>query len=337
MRKRAIARAVGSALAVLMATVAASCGGDTQPGTSDDTSQSDSADGRFPVTVDTKFGEVTVPEEPKRVVALGWGDAETALALGVQPVGASDWLEFGGAGVGPWAKGLYDEKPQIIGTLEPSYEDVLTLEPDLILDVKSSGEQERYDRLSEIAPTIAVPEGGDNYLTSQQQQVRMIASALGRPEKGKQLLADVRQQFADARQKHPEFDGATVTVAAYSSNGWGAYIEQTQRTEFMRDLGFEPNPEISKLEPEGFTVRVADENLELLDADLLVIFPIGKTAAEVTEQPGYDTIPAVRDGRSVILDQKTISSAYSLNSVLSIPYALKHVTPLLAEPLSKGN
>jgi iron complex transport system substrate-binding protein len=38
-------------------------------------------------------------------VALGWSDAETALALGVQPVGASDWLAFGGEGVGPWAEG----------------------------------------------------------------------------------------------------------------------------------------------------------------------------------------------------------------------------------------
>lgn len=55
----------------------------------------------FPVDLTTKFGKVTVDEAPKRVVALGWGDAETALALGVQPVGASDWLGFGGEGVGP--------------------------------------------------------------------------------------------------------------------------------------------------------------------------------------------------------------------------------------------
>ncbi|MGP9760380.1 hypothetical protein [Corynebacterium sp. AOP12-C2-36] len=46
--------------------------------------------GTFPQTVSTKFGDITVDEQPTRVVALGWGDAETALALGVQPVGASD-------------------------------------------------------------------------------------------------------------------------------------------------------------------------------------------------------------------------------------------------------
>src|SRR3954469_24403508 len=83
---------------------------------------SSSSSGAFPVTVPTAFGDVTVPEQPTRVVALGRGDAETALALGVQPVGASDWLGFGGEGVGPWAEGRYDEAPEIIETLEPSYE-----------------------------------------------------------------------------------------------------------------------------------------------------------------------------------------------------------------------
>src|SRR3978361_406368 len=80
---------------------------------------SSGSSGAFPVTVGTAFGDVRVAAAPKRVVALGWGDAETALALGVQPVGASDWLAFGGEGVGPWAAGLYDAAPTIIDTLQP--------------------------------------------------------------------------------------------------------------------------------------------------------------------------------------------------------------------------
>ncbi len=136
-------------------------------------------------TVDTKFGAVEVPADPRRVVALGWGDAETALALGVQPVGASDWVEFGGSGVGPWAADLYTTPPEIIATMEPDYEAIAALDPDVILDVKSSGEQERYDRLSEIAPTVGPPEGGDNYLTSMDEQVTMISEALGKEDEGK--------------------------------------------------------------------------------------------------------------------------------------------------------
>ncbi|HJX44322.1 MAG TPA: iron-siderophore ABC transporter substrate-binding protein, partial [Geodermatophilus sp.] len=97
--------------ALLAATVlVTSCGSD-DTGSSEDAaaSSSPSGSGASPVTVQTAFGPVEVPEEPERVAALGWSDAETALALGVQPVGASDWLAFGGEGVGPWAAGEYDE------------------------------------------------------------------------------------------------------------------------------------------------------------------------------------------------------------------------------------
>src|SRR4028119_1298030 len=64
--------------ALLAATVlVTSCGsGDT--GSSEDAaaSSSPSGSGASPVTVQTAFGPVEVPEEPERVVALGWSDAE---------------------------------------------------------------------------------------------------------------------------------------------------------------------------------------------------------------------------------------------------------------------
>src|SRR3712207_6324738 len=130
--------------AALLATalVVTSCGSgdDSGSGTESGGAVSGSSEA-FPVTVGTAFGDVTVEEEPARVVALGWSDAETALALGVQPVGASDWLAFGGEGVGPWAEGRYDEAPEIIETLEPSLEAVAALQPDLILDTRSRSEE----------------------------------------------------------------------------------------------------------------------------------------------------------------------------------------------------
>src|SRR4051812_6135248 len=172
MRSRPVLRgAAPLAVALSLALAVTGCGSDSDDGgTAGSGVASGSSSGAFPVTVDTAFGEVTVDEEPVRVVALGWSDAETALALGVQPVGASDWLAFGGEGVGPWADGRYDEAPEIIETLEPSFEAIAALEPDLILDTRSSATQERYDLLSEIAPTIGQPEGVGPYQTTWQQQ-----------------------------------------------------------------------------------------------------------------------------------------------------------------------
>ncbi len=284
----------------------------------------------FPVTIPTKFGDVIIPAKPQRVVALGWGDAETALALGVQPVGASDWLAFGGEGVGPWAKGRYTAPPEIIGTLEPSYEQIAELAPDLILDTKSSGDPARYERLSAIATTVGVPEGGENYLISADRQTTMIAAALGVPEQGEQLLADIERAFADTAAAHPQFKGKTITVAAFTSEGWGAYVSAADRPRFLYKLGFVPNPAIEQERPDGFSVRVSTERLDLLDSDLLIVQPIGKTAGDVTKISTFQAIPAVRDGRYLILDQSDVRLAFSLNSPLSIRYALDTVTPLLA-------
>ncbi|GGA16623.1 iron-siderophore ABC transporter substrate-binding protein [Sediminivirga luteola] len=233
-------RPLATLAALALLTALSSCGGADDG--SAETAPAHTGSGAFPVTVATEFGDVTVDEQPERVVALGWGDAETALALGIQPVGASDWLAFGGSGVGPWAEDLYDSAPELIETLEPSYEAVAALEPDLILDVKSSGDQERYDQLSQIAPTVGIPEGKHSFLTSIDEQVTLISSALGVPEQGKQLLEDLEGRFAETAGAHPEFQDKTVSVAALSSGGWGAYIAESERVMFMQRLGFTQNP-----------------------------------------------------------------------------------------------
>jgi iron complex transport system substrate-binding protein len=325
MRKTSLGMAALAVSALLLSGCSASSPADATDETGADTASSTA----FPVSVDTKFGEVTIEEEPQRIVALGWGDAETALALGVQPVGASDWLGFGGSGVGPWAEDLYDEAPEIIGTLEPSYEAIAALEPDLILDVKGSGDQERYDRLSEIATTVGVPEGGDSYLTESADQVAMISTALGLADKGDELNAEVDAAFAAAAEAHPEFAGKTITVSAFSSKGWGAYIDGVDRVEFMKKLGFVQSPTIAGLTPEGFSVPISSEQLDLLEADVLITFPIWVETAEVTDQPLYQAIPAVAEGRSILMDDELISNAYSVGSTLAKLYAIEKIVPLL--------
>jgi iron complex transport system substrate-binding protein len=290
------------------------------------------ATGAFPATVETKFGEVEVPSEPKRVVALGWGDAETALALGVQPVGASDWLGFGADadGVGPWAQDLYTESPELIETLEPSYEAIAALEPDLILDTKGSGDQARYDRLSQIAPTIGVPEGADSYLTDMDDQVDMISEALGREDQGDALLDAVEKRFDDVEAAHPEWDGKTVTAATKTSEGWGAYVEGSERVAFLEELGFDQSPTIAGLptNASGFSVDISSEQLDLLDADLIVAFPIFIEKAVITDDPLWQAIPAVAAGHSVVIDGD-LSAAYSIGTTLSTGYALDQLVPLL--------
>jgi iron complex transport system substrate-binding protein len=325
--------ALRSAALLAAAALVTSCGSDPAAEPADAGAGGATSGGAFPVTVSTAFGDVTVEEEPARVVALGWSDAETALALDVQPVGASDWLGFGGEGVGPWAAGRYDQAPEIIETLEPSLEAIAALQPDLILDTRSDGTQERYDSLSAIAPTIGQPGGVGPYQTTWQQQLELVGRALGRADQAAALRDDVDREFADATAAHPEFDGTEVAVAAYTSEGFGAYVRGDGRVDFMESLGFTNAPAVQELAGENFYVPVSEEQLPLLDADLTVAFPIFVDAAQITGNPLWQSIPSVQAGHAVVMDDETLVSAFSSSSALGIRYALENAVPLFAEAL----
>jgi iron complex transport system substrate-binding protein len=321
-------------LAAALAVTSCSSDSDSDSGDADSGSTTNSSSNAFPVTVSTAFGDVTIDQEPTRVVALGWSDAETALALGVQPVGASDWLSFGGEGVGPWAAGRYDQAPEIIETLEPSYEAIAALRPDLILDTRTDvTNEDRYAQLSKIAPTVSQPEGVGPYQTSWQQQLELVGEALGKTDEAAGLKAEVDQQFADAAAANPAFQGTAVAVAAYTSEGFGAYVRGDGRVDFMESLGFTNSPAVQDLAGENFFVSISEEQLPLLDAGLTVAFPIFVAASEITGNPLWQAIPSVQAGHGVVLDDSTLTNAFSSSSALGIEYALQHAVPLFAAAL----
>lgn len=336
---------IATALAGAVTAGAVTAGASTAPEPSPpgtETAGSDAAagaptsaeDGAFPVTIPTAFGDVTLDEEPQRVVAVGWSDAETALALGVQPVGVSDWLGLGGDGLGPWAADLYEEEPEQLGTMDLNLELLAALEPDLILDTRSDGTPERHDALSEIAPTLSPPADVVAYGTTWQQQLEMVAAALGRPAYGAELAASVDDAFAAAAAEHPEFDGAEAVVGAFSADGFGIYVTGDARVEFLSQLGFVQKPGIDELGTGNFYVPVGDENLELFDADVTVVFPIFVEASEFTENPVWQAVPSVADGRAVVIEDLDLLNAFSSGSVLGTLYAIDAITPLLADALA---
>ncbi|MGO1949499.1 MAG: iron-siderophore ABC transporter substrate-binding protein [Mycobacteriaceae bacterium] len=326
-----------AAVGLTVGLAACSDNSDDSAGSSDDASLVET-EGTFPQTVSTKFGDVTVDEQPTRVVALGWGDAETALALGVQPVGASDWLNFGDEGLGPWMEDSdtgtagYDSAPEIIQTDDEDFEAVAALEPDLILDVKSSGDEARYDKLSEIATTVGLPDGdADSFLTSPSDQTSMIATALGIPEKGEELNDARAGQYAEITEEHPEWDGQTVSAIG-ASDTWGVFLEGSARLDPFLNLGFTLNDRISSEDPgpNGFSVSLSDENLADADADVVLAFPIGKDKAEIEDNSAWQRLGATEDGRSFVVPDE-ISSAISLGSPQAYEFALEQLVPLLEE------
>jgi iron complex transport system substrate-binding protein len=295
-------------------------------------------------TVDTMFGEVVVPapaDGDLTVVALGWSDAEMALALGVTPVAVYDWQGFGAEnkGVGPWATELFgDVDPEIIENSGDSlnFEQIQALDPDLILNVRSGNDEKEYDRLAEIAPTVYAPEGTAAFATAWDVQLESIAAALGESDAGSALVDETTTAIADSAAEHPEFGGLTAVAGTKFGDAYGAYLAGDGRFDLLADLGFVQNPAVLELEPSGFYANVSAEQITDLNADVTLLLPIGFTADETLADPLLSTLPAVQDGRAIVLDPESeLTGAYSAASVLSIPVVLEGLVPELASAAAK--
>lgn len=326
-----VLRVAAAALAAATAISLAACSSDDSD--SDDTTSSDAgastATDSFPVSVDTKFGEVEVKEQPQKVVALGWGDAEIATELGVQPVGAVDWLGFGGDGLSPWATATYDKAPEIIDSQELDFEKIAALDPDLILDVRDTGDEDTYRKLSAVAPTVAVPEDADGFTTTWDKQVEMIATALGEKAKGEELVSKVNDKITEVKDAHPDWSEKTGTVLAKTSVEWAAYTAGDARADLLEALGFQPNKEIADLtEPGEFYVSLSEENADKADSDVVIGFPIMLTADELTNDKTWKRLTAVKDGHAVVADED-LANAISLGTPASMLHALDLLVPQL--------
>lgn len=320
------------ALSFALLTACGGGGSDTSSDPSGETTEG------FPTTVETLFGDVEIEDRPENVVALGWSDAETALALGVQPVGVSDWQDYGGAGVGPWATDLFDSEPVEVGTMEPNIEAIASLEPDVILDTRSDNSQERHDTLTPIAPVVgAPPEVEVDYGTSWQQQTRQVAQVLGEEERGEELVTELEERFTQIREDNPEFADTTIAVGAYFDGQYGAYVPGDTRVDLLTELGFEYKSALAERGDGDFYTDLSAELVEELDADLTVVFPIGgpETGEFLHEDPVLQSIPSAEDDRLIIVDDPDLANAFSSGSTLGINHALDEIVSQIQEAVGE--
>ncbi|RGE16833.1 ABC transporter substrate-binding protein [Leucobacter sp. wl10] len=130
-------------------------------------------------TVKHARGTTEVPEDPQRVVTLEPVELDTAVALGVTPVGAAVASNVSGI---PGYLGVDGVAP--VGTVpEPDLEAIAALKPDLILGTESR-HSKLYDQLQAIAPTVFMETQADPW----QENVRLIGKALGREDAAQNLL-----------------------------------------------------------------------------------------------------------------------------------------------------
>jgi iron complex transport system substrate-binding protein len=317
-------------LVVIALAALAGCGS-AEPAANDGAARAD--DGAFPAQVEHKFGTTTVPSRPERIVVVGLTEQDAVLALGYKPIATTEWYGDQPYAVWPWAREeLGDARPTVLDASDGfQFEKIAALRPDLIIGVNSGMERADYEKLSRLAPTVPAGEGSTEYFSPWDQQVELVAAALGKPEEGRALVQRIKDDYAAAAAAHPEFRGKTVT---FSQNGFydgRIYVyPDGLNTDFLTMLGFTINPKLTPLiEREGEQVAVSAERVGVLDADVIVFATEQPSdVAALKKVPTFDTLGAVADRRAVYTDG-TLAGAIYFISPLSLPYVLERLTPQL--------
>ncbi|CAN5437370.1 hypothetical protein BH09CHL1_BH09CHL1_10810 [soil metagenome] len=102
---------------------------------------------------DTAMGPVEIPVQPTRIVCIGSYAPEDLIDAGVTPVGITEIDLDGFASV--YKEGLAGV-PTVGTFAEPDLEEIIALQPDLILAISVPWLVESYEELSGIAPTVLV-------------------------------------------------------------------------------------------------------------------------------------------------------------------------------------
>lgn len=313
-----------------------------------DSSDNGTGETQYPVTITHAYGETVIESKPERVVTLGWGNQDTALALGIVPVGVSaanygyvtehklhEWTDEAFLELGESEPNVFDD------TDGYDYEAISDAAPDVILAAYSGMTEEEYNTLSEIAPVVPFEETA--WKTSWREQTIRNAEGLGMKDEGEELVKQTEDMIAKKVSEHPEFKGVKAGffwISADDFSTFYAYLPADPRASYLQDLGFELPKSIKNLAGDGndFSVTLSRESVEALsDIDLMVVYGDEKLLKALQADKIMSEIPAIKNGAVVLLDSTSRLAASTTPSILSIPATIDEYLDVLSEACGKIN
>jgi iron complex transport system substrate-binding protein len=295
------------AIAVIAALSLTACAGPADDDTGN-TPTGDSSDAAFPRTVEHAMGSTEIPERPERVVVLDTGELDSALSLGVTPVGAvttavdSEFLSY-----------LAEDaaEVEVVGTIaEPDLESIAALAPDLILS-NVVRHEDIYDQLAQIAPTVFAADVGDTW----KENLLLDAEALGLEDEAATLLEEFEADAAALGQDIGAPADTTISTVRFVGGVIRAYNADSFIGTVMADIGLD---HLQVPADRATFAELSAEEVTRADADIVLYSSYGPAAdsgeAQVVAGPLWPRLTAVAEGRAVQVEDDVFYTGIGLRA-----------------------
>src|ERR1700761_2877388 len=288
--------------------------------------------GGGPVTITHIFGETTVPEPPKRIVSAGFTGQDELLALGVVPLAVTNWFGVQPFGVWPWAQPKLGNAKPVVLNLDNGIQvqQIAGLKPDLIVATDAGLDQDTYQKLAAIAPTLAQSDG-DAFFEPWKDQAKTIGQAVYQSGQMTSLINGVDKGFTAVADKYPQFKSKRVVLMQGKLHDDNVVATTGWRTEFLNQMGLTIPESIASLAVDQERAFISRDKIKsvLGAADLLIW-----TTESDKDQADLLANPDVAELRSrSVFTTKDQAGAIAYASPLSYPLVADQLPPLIANIL----
>jgi iron complex transport system substrate-binding protein len=249
--------------------------------------------------IEPALGELCVPEQPERVVALDLTVFELMLVTGIQPVVKSDIL----------IQSFYQRAhPELLDEIEaltadlpdigfpPNFEVIAAAQPDLIIGVDDFITGSIYDQLSQIAPTVVLEvEPGD-----WRGRLVQAGDALNIVDQVDALLDEYAAREDEFRERVPNAADIALSLVRTFPGQIGVMLTGSIADRVVADVGLS-RPEVQIYDLDTVLselggraeLTLSREELRIADGDVVFVFG---NAEELFADPLWGALDAVGRG-----------------------------------------
>ncbi|AUG79143.1 iron complex transport system substrate-binding protein [Kitasatospora sp. MMS16-BH015] len=245
-------------------------------------------------TVTAATGPVLVPGAPQRVIALDTAELDSAMTLGLTPVGATrvpadpEFPDY-------WPASRFSVTNYVgpIGAPDPQL--IAALRPDVILG-NQTRDGAHYEELSRLAPTVLTQTTGYPW----KADFQLHAQALGRTEQAAAVVESYADHLTQATAAIGSVGAAGKRISLVRFVEGSPTIRLYARQNFLgtvlADLQL-PRPDSQNADT--FAVEIPPDQIAKADADYLFYATYGaaQTAATLTT-PAWHALSAVQNHRA---------------------------------------
>ena len=288
--------------------------------------------GTGPVTISHAFGETTIANPPKRVVSAGFTGQDDLLALGIVPMAVTNWFGDQPFGVWPWAQPKLGAAKPVVLNLDNGIQvhQIAGLKPDLIVATDAGLDQDTYQKLAAIAPTLAQSDG-EAFFEPWKDQAKAIGQAVFQSGQIDSLINGVDKGFTAVADTYPQFKNKRALLLQGKLHDDNVVATTGWQTDFLKQMGLGIPESLAGLAVDQQRAFIPRDRIKsvLGDAELVIW-----TTESEADQAALLANPDVAAQRSrSVFTTKDQAGAIAYASPLSYPLVADQLPPLIANVL----